>query len=321
MASRKRGKEPKEYKQNSKQRRPNRSPSPPAYELPFESRSPSPVALRNRQRRAGSESPDPVVNYRPPWHDNEKLGYRSLPSNYLRFKKEVKHKYHNRESVDVSYYSNLNTREYSYNIIPVLANIPVGNGPGQRDGDSITIVRIAMKMWFMSLYSYFSAGGVLNPPPAGMPIFDTKQNLRVCLIKDNFSQGQGGASVADSLIFDETLFPGHHDMTYRNPNTTSRFEILYDEIHCIYWDPPVTYGEGVSPGAAAGVGWYPRRSTEPVEIFLDVNIKCHYATALNIPENNNVFLRVFPGPTTLHLARYQEAYIGGLTSCVSFVEN
>ena len=309
------------------------SPSPPTsprIELPIESRSPSPVALRIRERSADFESPIPDNRRRRLFVDdgededfvrgNVDVPYRRLPSNWLKFKKEVKHYQRNYSDVDVSSFNSFNTAVVRWDVCNSLMDIPMGLPIDRRNTDAITVVRIAMKFWFYTFYDYNSAGGILNPPPVGMPKFDTKQNLRLCLIKDRQSNGVSAASIFDSLIWDENFFPGSHDLSYRAPATLSRFDMLYDKVHCIEWDPPTTYGVGAAPGVAGGVGWYPQKSSEPVEVYIDMPFDVTWAPGNAVPTTNNVFLFAYPGPMISHAARYQVSFIGQLTMRASFVE-
>lgn len=340
MSSLKRGKKPKKSRRIRKARR-GYSPSPPTsprIELPYESRSPSPVALRNRKRRSGSESPndfdpkrpsDPLDGFEFDFEDQfEPIEARHLydrqrvvPSNYLKFNKEVKHFHISGLSIDVSSRDNFNVNVLRYPVIQSFVNMPRNVGANGRDGDSITVLRIAVKMWFETLYSYASPGGVLIPPPTGMSAWDTQQNLRVCIIRDAITNGVLGPNVPDTELWDHNNWTGHYDMSFRNPAYTSRFEMLYDQVHTLKYDPPVTYVEGTSPGATAAVGWYPRRRSDPVEIFIERPIVVKYSDTVSTPMFNNIFMICYPGPSALHLARYQEAYIGEICTRTSFVEN
>lgn len=332
MAFRKRGKKPKDYKQNSKQRRPNRSgpPSPSAIELPIESRSPSPVALRNRKRRSGSESPNPDTYKRPTeWYTVEELddddgfyadgvqpkGYRVFPSNYLRFSKEVKHVDISANSFDVSAFTFSNVPIIRTDVFGSMLPNVAGTGAGQRSGDAVRVLRMAVKFQFTTFWD--RVNNTLLPPPLGMTDWEEHHQVRVCIIRDKASQGFSAAT--DDLIWSIPNL-NRYDHAFRLPSTTSRFEILYDQCHTLKWLQPVTYADGVSPGANVSVGWYSQWRSATTEVFMDKSFDVSYAASSTLPNTNNVFMVAYPGTFGLRVTRNQSAFISRVDYRCSFVD-
>lgn len=332
MSSLKRGKKPKKSRRFRKVRR-GYSPPPvvdPPIELPYESRSPSPVALRNRKRRGRSESPefhqdDKRWAYDDPqdrffYDDGTVHGFRVVPSNFFYKKKEVMHKSFNIDIIDVSPFDVLNAIQRRVLVHPSICQVLGGDDQSERDGNSIEIIRIAWKFTLETVYENFLK--LLIPPPVGMFDFETVCNIRFCVIRDRFCRGVDPASILDAEIWDSTSSQ-RLVRAFRNISSLKRFEILYDKIHTVEWKPPVTYGEGVSPGPAAGVAWLPRWRSVPVEVYIEKPIDVFYSSSLSTIgaiDQNNIFVVAYPGNFERHvIGRFQACYISNTDVRISFV--
>jgi len=328
MFSLKRGKKPKKSSRIRKARR-GYSPSPPTSPrivLPVESRSPSPVALRNRKRRSGSESPHPEEYKRPTLgayaDDPDYSGFpshRVVPSNYLRFKKEVNHRQFSNIAVDISGYDVVNLPNYENIVHPSVVQLFAGSGQTFRDGNDIRVLRIGWKFEIETLYEIFTP--VLIPPPIGMFDFERTHHVRLCIIRDKFCRGVEPRLIPNGEIWN--VPPSSRvDLAFREIANLNRFEILYDETISVEWNPPVTYVDGVSPGATAGVGWFPRWRSAPYEVWIDKQFDVRYTgPGGNITDidQNNVFIVAYPGAFGLLPARRQTAFITRSEVRMSFV--
>jgi len=246
-------------------------------------------------------------------------GFRVVPSNGLLKTREVKHADYEATRMEVHAYTAALASHYREFIFTSVTDVTQGFAHTDRVGDTIHVVRIALRFYWSSRWTY--AVNAIAPPPAPqLPHYAVGHNVRLCVIRDKQSNGVD-PSVTLPVIFQNALNTWNIGQ-FRDTSLNQRYEILYDEIHHIKFQPPVTYTQEIATIGEA-FAWFGEWFSPVTEVFLDTDFDVRFSADTIGPTevvDNNVFVVAFPFPMDFTVPRHQVPYLENIMVRTSFID-